>query len=128
MVTVLVATAHGLGRHAFTLSREDQIVYGKMVFVQAILTTTSSLCLLKLSVAVSLLRLSGPAAGINRYYRRIIWALIGTRCVCYLGGPDKTPEPAPDGAGCGVLGFLFGPHVCPKFANTGPKDSFAFIW
>lgn len=128
MVTVLVATAHGLGRHAFTLSKEDQIVYGKMVFVQAILTTTSSLCLLKLSVAVSLLRLSGPAAGINRYYRRIIWALIGTGCVCYLGGPDKPLSLAPDGAGCGVLVFLFGPHVCPKFANTGPKDSFAFIW
>lgn len=93
LVTVLIATAHGLGHHAFTLSKEDQIVYGKTVFAQALLTTVTSLCLLKLSVAVSLLRLSGPAAGINRYYRRIIWALIGTRWVCYLGGPDKTPEP-----------------------------------
>lgn len=75
MVTVAVSTAHGLGRHAFTLSKEDQIVYGKMVFWQAILTTVTSLCLLKLSVAVSLLRLSGPAAGINRWWRRIIYGL-----------------------------------------------------
>lgn len=78
MITVAIATAHGLGHHAFTLSAQDQIVYGKTVFAQALLTTVTSLCLLKLSVAVSLLRLSGPAAGINRYYRRVLWALMST--------------------------------------------------
>jgi hypothetical protein len=76
MVTIAIATSHGLGHHAFTLSKEDVIIYGKTVFVQALLTTVTSLCLLKLSVAVSLLRLSSPAAGINRWYRRIIWSLM----------------------------------------------------
>jgi hypothetical protein len=76
LVTIAVATAHGLGHHVFTLSKEDVIIYGKTVFVQALLTTVTSLCLLKLSVAVSLLRLSGPATGINRWFRRIILGLM----------------------------------------------------
>lgn len=74
MVTVAVATAHGLGHHAFTLSAEDKIVYGITVFIQAIFTTVTSLCLLKLSVAFSLLRLSSP---MNRWWTRIIWGLMG---------------------------------------------------
>lgn len=79
MVTVLVATAHGLGHHAFTLSDQDKIIYGQMVFVQAIFTTVTSLCLLKLSVAFSLLRFCGP---INRWWTRIIWALMGKISMC----------------------------------------------
>lgn len=82
MITVAIATAHGLGRHAFTLTAQDQIVYGKTVFIQALVTTVTSLCLLKLSVAVSLLRLSGPAAGVNRWWRRVIYTLIGMLSVC----------------------------------------------
>jgi hypothetical protein len=74
MVTIAVATAHGLGRHAFTLSDEDQKVYGITVFIQAIFTTVTSLCFLKLSVAFSLLRLSSP---LNKWWTRVIWGLIG---------------------------------------------------
>lgn len=68
-----VATAHGLGHHAFTLSPQDAKIYGITVFLQAILVTTTSLCLLKLSVAVSLLRLSGP---MNPWWKRCIYGLI----------------------------------------------------
>jgi len=73
MVTVAIATAHGLGHHAFTLSEQDLIIYGITVFLQAIFTTVTSLCLLKISVAFSLLRLSGP---MNIWWTRIIWGLI----------------------------------------------------
>ncbi|KAM7200780.1 hypothetical protein V8F33_003711 [Rhypophila sp. PSN 637] len=78
MVTVAVATAHGLGRHVFTLSEEDVIIYGITVFLQAIFTTVTSLCLLKLSVGFSLLRLSGP---MNRWWTRIIWGLMIFICL-----------------------------------------------
>lgn len=74
MVTIAVATAHGLGRHAFTLSDEDQKIYGITVFIQAIFTTVTSLCFLKLSVAFSLLRMSSP---INKWWTRVIWGLVG---------------------------------------------------
>jgi len=73
MVTVAVATAHGLGRHAWMSSKDDQIIYGITVFIQAIFTTVTSLCFLKLSVAFSLLRLSGP---MSIWWARVIWALI----------------------------------------------------
>ncbi|KAK1756413.1 hypothetical protein QBC47DRAFT_185774 [Echria macrotheca] len=78
MVTVAVAIAHGLGHHAFTLSDHDLIVYGITVFIQAMLTTVTSLCFLKLSVAFSLLRLSGP---MNIWWTRVIWALIIFICL-----------------------------------------------
>jgi hypothetical protein len=74
MVTVAVATAHGLGHHAFTLSEEDLKVYGITVFIQALFTTVASLCFLKLSVAFSLLRLSSP---MNKWWTRVIWGLMG---------------------------------------------------
>ncbi|KAM7210321.1 hypothetical protein V8F06_014297 [Rhypophila decipiens] len=73
MITVAVAIAHGLGRHVFTLSEEDVIIYGITVFIQALFTTITSLCFLKLSVAFSLLRLSGP---MNIWWTRIIWGLM----------------------------------------------------
>ncbi|KAK0613518.1 hypothetical protein B0T14DRAFT_485277 [Immersiella caudata] len=73
MVTVAVATAHGLGRHAYTLSDEDVIIYGITVFIQALFTTITSLCFLKLSVAFSLLRLAGP---MNKWWSRVIWGLM----------------------------------------------------
>jgi hypothetical protein len=76
MVTIIVAVNHGLGHHAATLSDHDLIVYGKTVFVQAMLTTTTSLCLLKLSVGFSLLRLSSP---MNRWWRRTIVGLMSKK-------------------------------------------------
>ncbi|KAK4449065.1 hypothetical protein QBC34DRAFT_97790 [Podospora aff. communis PSN243] len=78
MVTIAVATAHGLGRHAFTLSEEDVIIYGITVFIQALFTTITSLCLLKLSVAFSLLRLAGP---MNKWWTRVIWGLMIFICL-----------------------------------------------
>lgn len=78
MVTVAVATAHGLGRHVFMLSEEDVIIYGITVFIQAIFTTVTSLCLLKLSVGFSLLRLSGP---MNIWWTRTIWGLMIFICL-----------------------------------------------
>ncbi|KAK4120654.1 hypothetical protein N657DRAFT_553581, partial [Parathielavia appendiculata] len=78
MITIAVATAHGLGHHAFTLSDDDQKVYGITVFIQAIFTTVTSLCFLKLSVAFSLLRLSNP---MNTWWTRVIWGLIVFICL-----------------------------------------------
>lgn len=77
MVAQTVAGMHGaLGRHQDIVTEEEMHVYGKMRFVQGVLMTVTSICLLKFSIAFSLLRLNS-----NKWYKRIIWGLIGAHSI-----------------------------------------------
>lgn len=75
IVAQIYSGTHGaLGRHqdSDSVTDEDILVYGKMRFVQGVLMTITSICLLKFSIGLSLLRLDA-----NRWYRRTLWVLIG---------------------------------------------------
>lgn len=74
MVPQIYAGTHGaLGRHYDVVSKEEMIVFGMMRFVQGVLMTVTSICLLKFSIGLSLLRLNS-----NKWYRMALWCLIGT--------------------------------------------------
>jgi hypothetical protein len=63
---------YGLGRHTITISKEHYKIYEKISFVQSIVSAIGALGLLKISIALFLLRLSQ-----NRWYSRSLWAMIG---------------------------------------------------
>lgn len=72
MVAQIYAGTHGaLGRHQDSVTLEEMHVYGMMRFVQGVLMTVTSMCLLKFSIALSLLRLNS-----KKWYKRVLWALI----------------------------------------------------
>lgn len=75
MVTQIIAGTHGaLGRHEDAVTVEEMEMYGMMSFVQGVCMTVTSICLLKFSIALSLLRLNNT----NRWYKYILWCLMGT--------------------------------------------------
>jgi hypothetical protein len=75
MVAQIYAGTHGaLGRHQDTVTLEELHVYGKMRLVQGLLMTVTSICLLKFSIGLSLLRLNSS----TKWYKRVIWALMST--------------------------------------------------
>jgi len=74
MVAQIYSGTHGaLGRHqdSDAVTVETLEIYGMMRWVQGVLMTTTSICLLKFSIALSLLRLNT-----TKWYRRTLWALI----------------------------------------------------
>jgi hypothetical protein len=71
MVTYILASQHGLGRHTDTLEKADHHEYLKLTFIQAIVSSIGGMAFLKLSVGFSLLRL-----GIPPLYTRMLWVLI----------------------------------------------------
>ncbi|GKT85827.1 integral membrane protein [Colletotrichum tofieldiae] len=70
---MMIASAgfYGLGRHKDTISKPDQVFFSKVGFFQSIISAIAALAFLKISIALSLLRLSK-----NRWYSRALWALI----------------------------------------------------
>ncbi|KAK1990895.1 hypothetical protein LX36DRAFT_663814 [Colletotrichum falcatum] len=72
MVVFVIQAFYGLGKHKDTISRPDQVVFLKVGFVQSIVSAIAALAFLKISIALSLLRLSR-----NKWYSRTLWALIG---------------------------------------------------
>ncbi|KAH8891502.1 hypothetical protein GQ53DRAFT_648621 [Thozetella sp. PMI_491] len=73
LVPQIVAGMHGaLGRHADTVTTEEMKVYGMMSFVQGVLMTVTSHCLVKVSIALSLLRLNR-----SKWYQWTLWGFIG---------------------------------------------------
>lgn len=73
MIPQIIAGMHGaLGRHQDTATLEEMHMYGKMRFVQGVLMTVTSICLLKFSIAASLLRLNS-----SKWYKWALWGLIG---------------------------------------------------
>jgi hypothetical protein len=71
MVTYILASQHGLGRHTDTLEKADHHEYLKLTFIQAIVSSIGGMAFLKLSVGFSLLRLGIPPS-----YTRMLWVLI----------------------------------------------------
>ncbi|KAF1937116.1 hypothetical protein EJ02DRAFT_458977 [Clathrospora elynae] len=61
----------GLGRHTKTISQDDLQKFDHIAFSQSIISAIGALGLLKISIALFLLRLSK-----NKWYSRSLWALI----------------------------------------------------
>ncbi|KAL2756897.1 hypothetical protein ACRALDRAFT_1069604 [Sodiomyces alcalophilus JCM 7366] len=80
MVTQIIAGTHGaLGRHADAVTVEEMEMYGMMSFVQGVCMTVTSICLLKFSIALSLLRLNNQ----KKWYKWILWGLM-VFIFCYM--------------------------------------------
>ncbi|KXJ87860.1 hypothetical protein Micbo1qcDRAFT_123999, partial [Microdochium bolleyi] len=71
MVTYIIASFYGLGRHTDTVPKTEYAIYLKMTFIQAVVSTIGGLAFLKLSIGAALMRLSN-----QKWYRRIIWGFI----------------------------------------------------
>jgi predicted membrane metal-binding protein len=69
---------HGLGRHTLTISKPDMVAFDHIGFAQSVISAIGALGLLKISIALFLLRLSK-----NRWYTRSLWALIGMFCAYF---------------------------------------------
>ncbi|WYZ44851.1 hypothetical protein EsH8_VIII_000167 [Colletotrichum jinshuiense] len=72
MVVFIIQAFYGLGKHKDTISTADNVMFQKVGFAQSITSAIAALAFLKVSIALSLLRLSK-----NRWYSRSLWALIG---------------------------------------------------
>lgn len=68
---IIAGTKGGLGRHYDVLTKEEWYMYLEMSFVQEIVMTVTSICFLKISIALSLLRLNS-----RPIYRKTLWGLI----------------------------------------------------
>ncbi|KAL0781262.1 hypothetical protein CaCOL14_002597 [Colletotrichum acutatum] len=71
MTIFSVQSFYGLGKHTLTIPAENIVIMRKSSFFQSIISSIAGLALLKVSIGLSLLRLSN---GI--WYSRSIWALI----------------------------------------------------
>ncbi|KAF3031326.1 hypothetical protein E8E12_001468 [Didymella heteroderae] len=70
----------GLGRHSRVVSKQDLITFEKISFFQAIISAIGALGMLKISIALFLLRLIQ-----NKWYSRALWALIGFVVIYTIG-------------------------------------------
>ncbi|CAM1508822.1 Fc.00g025610.m01.CDS01 [Cosmosporella sp. VM-42] len=72
-IIFVIQSFHGLGRHFDTISPEDKIKFAHVGFWQSILSAATAMGLLKISIALNLLRLSH-----SRWYSWPLWGSIGT--------------------------------------------------
>lgn len=66
---------HGFGRHIQVVSKQDMEKFGQIGFFGSIISAIGALGLLKISIALFLLRLKNN--NIWKWYSRCLWALIG---------------------------------------------------
>jgi hypothetical protein len=72
-LTVFIIQAfNGLGRHQETIPPEESLVYNHAGFWQSVFSASAGMALLKISIALNLLRLSS-----SPWYRISLWASIG---------------------------------------------------
>ncbi|OLN85063.1 hypothetical protein CCHL11_10248 [Colletotrichum chlorophyti] len=71
MTIFSVQAFHGLGKHTITIPEDDMVIMRKSSFFQSIISSIAGLALLKVSIGLSLLRLSR-----STWYSRSLWALI----------------------------------------------------
>ncbi|KAH7083570.1 hypothetical protein FB567DRAFT_604586, partial [Paraphoma chrysanthemicola] len=79
-ICFVVQGYYGLGRHTKTISKEDLVTFEKISFIQAIVSAIGALGMVKISIALFLLRLSK-----SKWYSCSLWTLIGfvvTYTVC----------------------------------------------
>ncbi|KAF2825008.1 hypothetical protein CC86DRAFT_468265 [Ophiobolus disseminans] len=79
-ICFIVQGYHGLGRHTKIISSGDLIAFDRIGFFMSLLSALTALSLLKISIALFLLRLSK-----SKWYSRSLWALIGLICVYSVG-------------------------------------------
>ncbi|KAK8061881.1 Integral membrane protein [Apiospora phragmitis] len=73
---LIVASYHGLGRHAKTIHKEDYQAYQLMGFIQSLVVTSASNMFVKFPVGFALLRICA-IKHIHTTLRYIIWCLMG---------------------------------------------------
>ena len=74
MLILFLQAAHGLGHHADTVSFPDLVVFAEMSFVQSVVALVTGLGLLKIAIALELLKFKSSAWN---WYTGILWGLIG---------------------------------------------------
>jgi hypothetical protein len=72
LVSFIIQGYHGLGRHQQTLSESDLAAINQAVFFQSLIAAIVAYALLKISIALFLLRLGKN----NTWFRRTLWAVI----------------------------------------------------
>lgn len=72
LICFVIQGYHGLGHHSDTIAGPDKQIMSQVAFFQSIISHIGALALLKISIALSLLRLTA-----NRWYTSSLWALIG---------------------------------------------------
>ncbi|EOA87874.1 uncharacterized protein SETTUDRAFT_27812 [Exserohilum turcica Et28A] len=66
---------HGFGRHAQTVSPEDMVKFTQIGFFGSIISAIGALGMLKISIALFLLRLKNN--NLWKWYSRCLWGLLG---------------------------------------------------
>ncbi|EUC29315.1 hypothetical protein COCCADRAFT_106862 [Bipolaris zeicola 26-R-13] len=74
---------HGFGRHAKTVSKEDMQEFSHIGFFGSIISAIGALGLLKISIALFLLRLKNN--NMWKWYSRCLWALIALVTIYTIG-------------------------------------------
>lgn len=75
MICFAIQARYGLGKHREFISDDDHRTFSKIGFLQGLISDTGAIALLKISIALSLLRLSADG---KRWYSILLWGLIGT--------------------------------------------------
>ncbi|KAK3936921.1 hypothetical protein QBC46DRAFT_268605 [Diplogelasinospora grovesii] len=76
LVTWIIGCQHGDGRHQETIDAESYAITLIMQYIQSVVTATFGFLFLKISIAMSLLRLST-----GNWYRWILWGLSAFVCL-----------------------------------------------
>ncbi|GKT51681.1 uncharacterized protein ColSpa_11862 [Colletotrichum spaethianum] len=74
-VIFVIQANYGLGKHYLTISDQDYMMFQKVGFWQSIISAGLAFMWLKISIALTLLRLSEKMA--QRWYRWALWIMIG---------------------------------------------------
>ncbi|KXX78608.1 hypothetical protein MMYC01_204485 [Madurella mycetomatis] len=79
LISWIIACKHGYGRHADTIPPSNWVVLLAAQFFQSVIEASFAFGFLKISIALSLLRLSR-----GTWYKWILWCLIGFTCIYTL--------------------------------------------
>jgi hypothetical protein len=76
-ICLVLQIPYGLGRHGLVIPTEDRIKFERITFWKTVFSDGFALGLLRVSMAISLLRLKSDL----RWYRWSLFAVIGELCV-----------------------------------------------
>ncbi|RYO86468.1 hypothetical protein DL766_008129 [Monosporascus sp. MC13-8B] len=77
----IIQISHGLGKHQDTIDRAHYKIFQHAAFWQSVISATASLTFLKVSIALSLLRL-----GFSKWYKWSLWAIIFASVCVFISG------------------------------------------
>ncbi|KAH8892711.1 hypothetical protein GQ53DRAFT_118711 [Thozetella sp. PMI_491] len=78
MIPLFIQASHGLGHHQDTISEPDLLIFNQLSFVQSIVPLIGGIALLKIAIALEILKLLKSTAW--KWYTIILWSLIGFVC------------------------------------------------